>query len=67
MRGEEGGGRGCGEEAGWLVHISSFHFLFFFLLIVIFDIYFLFLFFIKKKKKIQVYLWLSREGKCVVY
>lgn len=49
-----------------LVGLFILHPLFFFWLIVIFDIYFLFLSFIKKKK-IQVYLWLSHEGKCIVF
>lgn len=52
---DEGGERGRSEEAGGLVHISSFLFFLFFLLIVIFDIYFLFLSFIKKKKHKYIY------------
>lgn len=50
---DEGGERGRSEEAGGLVHISSF--LFFFFFVVIFDIYFLFLSFIKKKKHKYIY------------
>lgn len=34
-----------------------------FLLIVIFDIYFVVFY----KEKLQVYIWLSDEGKCIVF
>lgn len=56
---------GEGGTVKRLVGLFIFH-PFVFLLIVIFDIYFLFLSFYKEEKK-QVYLWLSREGKCLAY